>query len=86
MDFTTKIDALDLIIEILKDHEGELNNLVEKLEKIIPDGRSYHYPAKVRRWGNSKGAYIPKSIWEIGDINIGDEIDITIRKRTQPMR
>lgn len=86
MDFPKKIDALDLLIDIIKDHEGELNNIVDKLEELLPDNKSFSFPATVRKWGNSKGAYIPKSIWEIADIDVGDFIDITIRKRTHPMR
>lgn len=83
MDLSQKIDVLDMIIEVLKEHEGELDSLVEKLGKIIPDGKSYTFPATVRKWGNSKGAYIPKSIWEIANIDVGDFIDITIRKRAR---
>ena len=86
MDLTQKIDVLDMIVSVLKDHEGELDSLIAKLDKIIPDERSYQYPATVRKWGNSKGAYIPKIIWEMGDIDVGDEIIITVRKRTQSMR
>ena len=86
MDFPVKIDALELLIDILKDHEGELNNIVEKLAELIPDGRTYHFPATVKRWGNSKGVYIHKTIWEMADLDVGDKIEVTIRKRTPSMR
>ena len=84
MDLTKKIDVLDMIIGVLKEHEGELDGLISKLAKIIPDERSYHFPATVKRWGNSKGVYIHKTIWEMADLDIGDKIEVTIRKRNHP--
>jgi len=32
MDFTTKIDVLDLIIEVLTEHENTLDRLIKRLE------------------------------------------------------
>jgi len=32
---TTRIDVLDLIIEVLAGHEKELDNLVDRLEKAV---------------------------------------------------
>ena len=34
MDFTTKIDVLDMIIEVLKEHEKALDGLVRRLEML----------------------------------------------------
>ena len=34
MSFTEKIDVLDLIINVVKEHEEKLDELVERLEKI----------------------------------------------------
>jgi len=33
MDLTTKMDVLDLLITCLKEHEKELDNLTDRLEK-----------------------------------------------------
>ncbi|HUV55131.1 MAG TPA: hypothetical protein VMW03_08000 [Candidatus Krumholzibacteriaceae bacterium] len=33
MSFTEKIDVLDLIINVIKEHEEKLDELVERLEK-----------------------------------------------------
>lgn len=35
MSFTEKIDALDLIIEVLKDHERKLDEVSQRLENIL---------------------------------------------------
>jgi len=35
MSFTEKIDVLDLLIQILKDHEEKLDQLVERLENTV---------------------------------------------------
>jgi len=86
MSFTQKIDALDMIIEILKDHEGELNNLVEKVEKIIPDGKSVCLSTTIKKWGNSRGVIIFKQVLDQANLDIGDPVDIIIRKRTHTMR
>jgi hypothetical protein len=80
MGLTEKIDVLDMIINIMTEHEKTMDDLVAKMEKIIPDGCSYSYPTTVRRWGNSRGAYIPQSIWMMADIDVGDEIIISLRK------
>ncbi len=37
--FTTKIDVLDLIINILTDHEKHLDELITRLEKVTPKAR-----------------------------------------------
>ena len=34
MEFTQKIDVLDLIIGILKEHEKTLDGLIERLERV----------------------------------------------------
>ena len=36
MSFTEKIDTLDLLINILADHEKKLDNLVSRFERIAP--------------------------------------------------
>lgn len=35
MDLTTKMDILDLVITCLKEHEKEVDNLVDRLEKAV---------------------------------------------------
>ncbi len=35
MGYTEKIDVLDMIIDVLRDHEKVLDNLVDRLEKIV---------------------------------------------------
>lgn len=35
MSFTTRIDILDLIIEVLAGHEKELDGLIERLEQAV---------------------------------------------------
>ena len=86
MDFPVKIDALELLIDILKDHEGELNNIVERLLEIVPDGKSCHLTTKISKWGNSRGVIIFKPILDQANLDIGDPVDIIIRKRTPSMR
>jgi len=34
MNYTTKIDVLDLIIETLKEHEKALDSLIQRLENV----------------------------------------------------
>ena len=34
--FSEKIDALDLIIDVLKEHEKTLDTLIQRLEAITP--------------------------------------------------
>ena len=36
MSFTEKIDVLDLIIQILNEHEQKLDKIVERLEALLP--------------------------------------------------
>ena len=36
--------------------------------------------SKVQKWGNSQGLRFPKSLLEEARINIGDEVNITVRK------
>ncbi len=38
MRFVEKVDVLDLIINCLKEHEKELDGLVERLEKAVGSG------------------------------------------------
>jgi len=35
LSFTDKIDVLDLIIEILKEHERKLDEFTHRLEKVL---------------------------------------------------
>lgn len=35
MDLTTKMDVLDLVITCLKEHEKEIDNLTDRLEKAV---------------------------------------------------
>lgn len=35
MSYTEKIDVLELLIDILREHEATLDRLVERLEKIV---------------------------------------------------
>ncbi|GAH62182.1 unnamed protein product, partial [marine sediment metagenome] len=35
MSFTEKIDVLDLLINVLREHEEKLDELVERMEQII---------------------------------------------------
>lgn len=35
MDMTQKIDVLDLLINVLKDHEKDLDEKIHKLDKLI---------------------------------------------------
>ena len=37
MGYTSKVDVIDLIINVLKDHESSLDDLVNSLEKINRD-------------------------------------------------
>lgn len=39
MSFTEKIDVLDLLINIIKEHEEKLDQLVERIEILLAD---YH--------------------------------------------
>ena len=36
MSFTQKIDALDMIIEVLREHEKALDDLVQRIEALLP--------------------------------------------------
>lgn len=38
MTFTDKIDALDFIINILKDHEKKLSELIDRMEDRLNEG------------------------------------------------
>lgn len=38
MSFVEKITVLDLIIDVLREHEKELDGLVERLEKAVGSG------------------------------------------------
>lgn len=35
MDLTEKVDVLDLIINVLKEHEKELDDKIDRLEKAV---------------------------------------------------
>jgi len=35
MSFTEKVDVLDLLINILREHEEKLDDLVERLEMVV---------------------------------------------------
>ena len=35
MDFTTKMDVLDLVITCLREHEKEIDGLIDRLEKTV---------------------------------------------------
>ena len=37
MTFAEKIDALDLIITVLKDHEKRLSDLIDRLKEVLED-------------------------------------------------
>lgn len=37
MSFTEKVDVLDLIINILQKHEQKLDELITRLEALVPD-------------------------------------------------
>jgi len=37
MSFTEKVDVLDLIINILQEHEQKLDELVTRLEALVPE-------------------------------------------------
>jgi hypothetical protein len=49
-DFTTKIDVLDFIINILKEHEKSLSALVDRLEEQVQDIKE----AETRRHGRQR--------------------------------
>lgn len=44
-DFDEKIDVIDLIINVLKDHEKKLDELVSRLENADSDGPPRHEPS-----------------------------------------
>ncbi|GAH48951.1 unnamed protein product, partial [marine sediment metagenome] len=35
MSFTEKIDVLDLLINVLREHEEKLDELIERMEQIV---------------------------------------------------
>lgn len=35
MNFTAKVDVLDFVIEVLKNHEKEFDDLIDRLEKAV---------------------------------------------------
>ena len=86
MTFSEKVDVLDLIIEVLKEHEKTMDGQLAKLEEIIPDAKSYHFTTYIRNLGNSRGIYILKDTWKPANLNVGDPVDVIIRKRTPSMR
>jgi hypothetical protein len=75
-----------MIINILTEHEKTMDDLVEKLEKFVPDGRSVHLSTKISKWGNSRGVIIFKQVLDQANLDIGDPVDIIIRKRAHTMR
>jgi len=46
MSYTEKIDVLDLIIQILNEHEKKLSEIVERLEKIAEQAEPVSTPTK----------------------------------------
>ena len=36
MDYSEKVDVLDMIISVLKEHERTLDELISRLEKLVP--------------------------------------------------
>ena len=36
--------------------------------------------AKIQKWGNSQGLRVAKNILEDANLNIGDEVDISVKK------
>ena len=46
MSFTEKIDVLDLLIQVLRDHEAKLDELVERLENTTTPRGDY----ELYRW------------------------------------
>ena len=37
MDYNKKVDVLDLIINVLQEHEKKLDELISRLEKLVPE-------------------------------------------------
>ena len=48
MGFEEKVDVIDLIINVLRDHEKSLDDLVSRLEKILEKSETSAAPAGVR--------------------------------------
>ena len=46
MSYTEKIDVLDMIIQILNEHEQKLDSLIERLEKIAEQAEPVSTPTK----------------------------------------
>jgi len=42
--------------------------------------------ARLKAWGNSIGVVIPKEILQQERLSVNDEVEITIRKKTNPLR
>ena len=50
MSFTEKIDVLDLLIQILQDHEAKLDQLIERLEAQPPQRPQVDDADQMRRF------------------------------------
>lgn len=80
MGFTEKIDALELVIEILKMHEANLDGLVSRLEALLK-GESTLFPARVIAHGFSLSVTVPKNVRDSMGLERGDAVEVTIRRR-----
>lgn len=84
MDFGQKIDALDLIIEVLKEHERELDDKIGGLDGILTrlEGleprKGTRVPVRITRHGNSIGVNFPKLTVDALGLKVGDIREITI--------
>lgn len=86
MGLTEKIDVIDMIINILTEHEKTMDTLVNRMEEIVVASKTFYFTATVRKGGNSKLIYLQKDIWKAANLDIGDVVDIALKKKISSNR
>lgn len=80
MGYSEKVDALDLVIEVLKEHEQTLDHQISRLESLVK-GDSSVFPARVVIHGSSLSVTVPKNVRMSMGLERGDAVEVTIRRR-----
>jgi len=78
MGLTEKIDTLDLIINVLTQHEKKLDGLIDRLETV---SEMVPVSVMIKKTGTSIGITIPKDTAIKYGYKVGDHIHAYLQKR-----
>ena len=77
MDYTAKIDALDMIVNVLKQHEQNLDATVNRLQDLA-EGENFSAP--VVKHGHSLSVTIPVATIRRMGVEHGDRLKVNLRR------